>query len=196
MLATQIYSNVAVGRSAGHYQSLSGDTSFMALRNFFWGKKETLAQDIVGSAISTLFSGILVAAAATIILDSLERRIVLSERRRAVESLINENLTESIEEISNSYDGIACVHNVGLIGTPECEDSLRQLANLTRGRSQLLLSLGVTELEPSTVLFLGSIQALIRVDEESSDMTIRSRAQQALNDRYLELIGGMANEFQ
>lgn len=111
------------------------------IRDFFWGDKNTLVHSIVDGAIKSLFSAIVVAAAAILIIGALEDYLELSQRRAALLDLRNEELAGTLKAVSESYGALDCARERARVTLPDCKTGIDALIAQLRSRRNYLSAL-------------------------------------------------------
>ncbi len=111
------------------------------LRNFFWGDKNTLVHSLVDGAIKSLFSAVVVAAVAMILIGALEDRLELSKRKAALLELRNTALAGTLETVSDSYGALDCVRVPAKMVEPACKSRIDAFLALLRSRQAYLAAL-------------------------------------------------------
>ncbi|MEY8840942.1 hypothetical protein AB9K41_18100, partial [Cribrihabitans sp. XS_ASV171] len=111
------------------------------LREFFWGDKNTLVHSLVDGAIKSLFSAVVVAAVAMILIGALEERLELSQRRAALLELRNTALADTLGTVSDSYGALGCVRVPATMIEPACKSRIDAFLALVRSREAYLAAL-------------------------------------------------------
>ncbi len=115
------------------------------VRNFFLGKKETLAQSLADGAIKAVFSGIIVAIASLYIVgavdESIDQSRELSKKRAALEEFQNTILTNTLSTTSASIRNLHCARDVYKLKSTDCDNGLDLLIGELQVQSDLLVAL-------------------------------------------------------
>lgn len=111
------------------------------VREFFLGKKESLLQSLVDGTLKAVISGIVVAAAAMILLGAIEAKIETAQKRAALQQLQNEALSTSLSAFSEAYVALDCVRDPALLLQADCKNGLEDMIGLLRRKSHLLTAL-------------------------------------------------------
>lgn len=129
------------GRPAGGTAPDDDGRPAGGVRDFFLGKKETLLQSVVDGTLKALISGVVVAAAALIVLGAIETKIETAQKRAALQNLQNQALSTALGEFSQAYVALDCVRDPALLLQPDCKNRLEEMIGLLRRKSHLLAAL-------------------------------------------------------
>lgn len=161
---------------------------------FFFKKKESLAQDLAGSFISAIFSGIIVAVAAVLIMGEVKHVVDVSEKRAAVANFQNRVVSKTLQDVTVAYTGLDCAHDHALLLRNDCKNQLSSIILLLRQRMYLLNAFGMEKINEPMKKVIVSAEKAYKVSDKP---TLRAQGETIIRDlsrRFFKMISIIAKE--
>ena len=134
--------------------------------NFFFGKKETLAQSLVDGAIKAVFSGLIVAAVGSYVLGAVENRIELASKRAALQDYRNATLSQTLEAAGTSFTELHCARNELELVLTECGNQLKEFTSILSKNRELLKAIFPDSAFPSIGSMIEITNQMISIKDE------------------------------
>lgn len=108
-----------------------------ALHAFFFGKNDSLIQDLFSKFVGAAFSGLIIAGAAVFVLSRIETAIEVAQKRNAFAATQNAIRDQTINDVTTAKIAIGCVHDRLKLPQSTCADTLADWLVLVRSRRSL-----------------------------------------------------------
>ena len=163
------------------------------VRSSFWtGKNESLAQDLAGSLIKTVF----IAAIAFLVMEYAKHLVERHEKRRALVAFQNKIIQDSISGIQDGYQNtLPCTQEYFRFREVDCANNLKSFKSLLDRRSKVLSGiLGIQENYYSDLQ--GAVESLIAAHTARADPTGVEELSEDVNESVRSAIHHLASEIR
>ena len=165
-----------------------------AIKQFF-GEKKTLAQSIADGAIKAVFSGLVVAAAALLVLGEVEESLERSRKRAALQTLQNTTLSQALEQVGNAYVALDCARQGFQLLEAECKNELDAMIALLRARQGLLVAL-IPDRDFSSIVLVIEIAKRMRDLRSQDELNEQGKKlRDEFSEAFNEMVDAVANNF-